>query len=187
MRWDELFADLESEWGALSAAERASETADRTRAELAQITLLDRLRASVDGVVDVRTGAGERHGVISRVGADFVLLDEMNGRELLLPTGAILGVSGLAMAARSALAVGPVASRLGLRSALRGLVRDRSAVTVLQWGECSVHGTPRVVGADYLELAVHHVGEPPRPQLVRRIEAIPFTALCGVRREAPPW
>ncbi|MDP9445167.1 MAG: hypothetical protein M3P83_12775 [Actinomycetota bacterium] len=183
MWWDELFADLEREWEAIGAAEQVAEVADRTRGERAQVSLLDRLRASVACRVVVATAAGESDGVLNAVGADFALVETAHF-ELLVPTWAMQTVTGLRPAARTADTVGAVASRLGLRAALRRLSRDRTPVDVVLPAPGTVHGTLQNVGADYVDVAVHAVGEAPRAGAVRHVTAVPLAALCAVRRGA---
>lgn len=59
MRWQDLFADLEGQAGALEWAEIDAEVADRTRGEIAQVTLLNRIRAQVGQHIALTTsGAG---------------------------------------------------------------------------------------------------------------------------------
>ena len=48
MRWAALFDDLEAQAEALEHAERAAELQERTRAEVAALSLLDRLRSALD-------------------------------------------------------------------------------------------------------------------------------------------
>ena len=66
MRWDALFEDLESQFDALQEGDLYGEVADRIRAEVGKITVLDRLRGAVDTVVRVelaarRAGPGAAH------------------------------------------------------------------------------------------------------------------------------
>jgi hypothetical protein len=75
-----------------------------------------------------------------------------------------------------------VAGRLGLRSVLRGIARDRSAVRIELVDGTTVDATIDRVGADFVEVAVHPAGEPRRRADVRDVEVIPFGAVAAVRR-----
>lgn len=185
MRWDDLFAELEAESRALEDADLLGEVADRTRAERGRVAFLDRLRASTGATIALRTAAGEVAGVLVRAGADFVLLDPGRG-ELLVPLAAVQSVVGLRPAATAAAVVGPVASRLGLRSALQRISRDRAPVDLVLTGGVTVHGTLQGIGLDYVDLAVHATGDLPRAGVARRLDAVPFSALCLVRRSRSP-
>ncbi len=79
MGWeDELFAlfdDLEGQAGALAAAERGAEHADRSRAEYQAVTLASRLMASAGTEVTLGImGVGTVSGTVDRVAADWLLL-----------------------------------------------------------------------------------------------------------------
>ncbi|MPZ60799.1 MAG: hypothetical protein GEU93_05790 [Propionibacteriales bacterium] len=186
MRWEELFAELEGHWDALSASERAGEIAERTRAELARVQLMDRLRASLGREVLLTLANGQRvSGELRRVGADFVLIG--GGRvELLAVVSSVVAVSGLADQSRTAEQAGPVATRLGIGSALRRIARDRLPVSVALVAGGEVHGTPRRVGADFVEIAEHPAGAMSRADEIVRVSALPFRAIAVVRREVEP-
>lgn len=186
MRWDDLFADLERQWDALAAGERVAEIADRTRAEFAQVSLVDRLRGSEGRPVRIVSRCGQIvSGDLSRVGADFVLLT-LPRHECVMPVAAIGSVAGLGAEAVSAEVVGPVSSRLGLGSVLRRIAADRSSVTVLGPDGQSRSGTLQRVGSDFLELAEHPLDEGLRPEHLRRPTLVPFAAVVLLRRETPP-
>ena len=75
MRWDELFADLAAQLDDAAAAELAGEVADRTRREIATLTLVDRARAAVGHPVRVQLlGPEVVSGLLLEVGAQWVLL-----------------------------------------------------------------------------------------------------------------
>ena len=70
-----LFDDLEQQAGALYAAERDAEVADRSRAEYQQVTLAGRLMASLGGdVVAGIAGVGTVSGRLERVADGWALL-----------------------------------------------------------------------------------------------------------------
>ena len=184
MRWDELFADLEGQLAALAALDRDAEVAERTRAELSRVTFGDRLRGGLGRQVTCTlTGATPVEGRLERVAADFILVTE--GRtEAVVPLTAIAGVDGLERAgpAGSRAADAAVAARLGMKAALRALARDRSVIRVDVLGGAQVVGTAAVVGADYVEVAVHGADEVPRPQLVKGSRLVPFASIQVIRR-----
>jgi hypothetical protein len=185
VRWEELFADLERQWQALAEEERQAEIADRTRAALAQVPLADRLRGSEGAEVRVLTRSGHQvDGTLARVGADFVLLSQPR-HECVLAVAAIAAVSGLRAEAVSAQVAGPVRSRLGLGSVLRGVAADRSRVTLTVTGGPALTGTVQRVGADFLEVAEHGADDLARPDRVRRLTVVPFGSVETLRRETP--
>lgn len=152
MRWDELFRDLEGQLAAAEAAELTAEVADRTRRESALLTLADRVRGAVGSPVTLQVaGAGRVDGQLVDVGAQWLLVADEAGREVLVPLAAVLGLTGLGT--RSATPTGQVAAGLGLGSALRALARDRARVTVQLVDGSSVAGTVDRVGADFLEVS----------------------------------
>jgi hypothetical protein len=181
MRWQALFEDLEAQFDAAQAAELAGEVAERTRREAALLRLVDRLRAADGALVTVTlAGAGVLRGRVLDAGADWLLLDEGAAREVLVPLTALLGVTGLGP--RSAAPdVGPVAKRLDLRRALRGLARSRSGVSVGLVDGTLVTGTLDRVAYDHLDLAEHGLGEARRAGAVRQVRVVPLTAIVLVR------
>ena len=181
MRWQALFDDLEAQLAAAQAAELTAEVAERTRREAALVRLVDRLRAAEGALVAVcLPGAGVLRGRLLDAGADWLLVDEGSGREVLVPLAAVLGVTGLD--ARSAAPDdGPVAKRLDLRWALRGLARSRSGVALGLVDGTLVTGTLDRVAKDHLDLAEHGLGEGRRAAAVRRVRLVPLSAVALVR------
>lgn len=180
MRWERLFADLEAQYDAAADAEFSGEVADRSRREIALVALADRLR-SADGVVQVGiAGSDSVEGTVAACGPDWVLFAAETGIETLVPLDAIAWVRGLTPRAEADASV--VAARLRVGYALRVLARDRAEVTVaVRTGE-RFTGTIDRVGADFVELAEHPLGEPRRTGAVRSTRAVPFTALGALRR-----
>lgn len=184
MRWDALFADLDAQALSLERAERAGEVDERTRAELGATTVTDRLRASIGAPLRVQCdGAATLHGALTRVGPDWLLLDEGAGRESLVAAHAVLTVGGLTRFSAVPDSMDVVQSRLGLWFVLRRIARDRSPVRLLLRDGAQVGATIDRVGSDFVEVAMHAVAEPRRHGAVREIRLIPSHALVAVRRE----
>jgi hypothetical protein len=191
MRWDELFADLEAQLEREAAAEHRAEVADRTRRELASLTLLDRLvahRGSMLSLGICGSGApgqpGEPvdrvQGVLVDVAAQWVLVEERPARATLVPVAAVSWVRGLGRAS-VVLPQSALARRVGLSAALRSLGQHRVAVSVRLQDGSTVNGTFDRVGADQADLAEHLPDEPRRAGAVRGVRTLPFGAIGFVR------
>ncbi|SEO71493.1 hypothetical protein [Trujillonella endophytica] len=185
MRWQRLFADLQAEWEAEEVAAERAEDASRTRLEIGAIHLADRLGGAVGRELTVRCrGLGDLRGLLTEVGAGWLLVTEAGGREVLVALAAVRSVTGLDRGT-AAPTGGEVVARLDLRWALRGLARDRSPVQVLLDDGGTSTGTVDRVGADFLELAEHAGDEPRRTAAVHGVRAIALDAVAAVRRLAP--
>ncbi|MGV1049954.1 MAG: hypothetical protein ACOYD4_15685, partial [Solirubrobacterales bacterium] len=124
-----MFADLAAQAEALERSERAGEVEERTRAELVQLRLRDRLRAGVGGPVRLRCAGGMTvAGTLTQVGPDWLLVAEEVSRECIVPLASVLAVTGPGRLACDPAAESMVAARLGLGSVLRAVARDRSGV-----------------------------------------------------------
>lgn len=184
MRWQQLFADLEAQLEAAEAADLAAEVADRSRREVGRLRLADRLRAVVGHqLVVAPLGAGPVTGRLDAVGPDWLLISEPGGGTALVPATALLSVTGLTAYAAEPGSEGAVAARLDLRYALRALARDRAGVRVTMTDGGGVGGTFDRVGADYVDLAEHPVGEPRRAGGVRAVRTIALAGLAVVRSD----
>lgn len=179
MRWDRLFADLEAQLEAAAAAELGAEVADRARRELAQLALVDRLRAAVGAELTIGVGPDLAvTGAVVRVGPEWTLLVADGGRDAVLPLAAISWVSGAP--AQAAAPAGEVEARLGLGMLLRGIARDRSPVTVVLRDGGRVVGTLDRVGADWVDIAEHPLDLPRRSSVVQAVRTVPFHSLAVV-------
>jgi len=177
VRWDRLFADLEAQ---LEADERIgfdADVADLVRAERAALALADRLRAHQGAELTWwLRGQEALRGVLHDVGADWVLVRDAPS-DVVLPLRSVVCITGLS---RAASAERGVAARLGLGMVLRGLARDRSAVTIHLEPAGAITGTIDRVGADHLDLAVHALDEVRRPAAVNAVRCVPFAAVSRV-------
>jgi hypothetical protein len=186
VRWDELFDDLEAQAAVLERVERASEVADRTRAEVGRLTLVNRLRGAAEGELSVTLfGAGVLSGTLIRVGADWFLLACPS--EVLVPLSAVAAVSNLPLGSVSPAAVGAVESRLALASVLRAIAVDRARVTVVLRDGTTIAGTPDRVGSDFFDVASHDADVAPRAAAVTARTTVPYSAIATVVRESPTW
>lgn len=185
MRWDALFADLESQMTEQGRLALDAEISERVRVELVGIGILDRLRGSMDCQLTLHLQGGETvHGVLRHAGADAMVLDE--GRhQVLVPYVSVARYSGLGRLAPGEKS--GVKGRLGLARALRGLARDRAGLSVtVGAGVSSVRldGVIDRVGADYFDLALVAPGGVRRPAEVLQVSTVPFTAISLVRSSA---
>jgi hypothetical protein len=178
VRWDALFDDLEAQLDREAAVELAAEVAERSRAAWAATALADRVRAHVGAPVRLLLDGGHRvDGTCTDAATEWLAVDE-GASAALVPLAAVTAVSGLGRPV--APPAGQVLRRLGLGHALRALARDRAGVRlVTSAGELT--GTVDRVAADHLDLAEHPAGEARRPDVVRSVLAVPFSALRVVR------
>ena len=183
MRWDELFADLEAQAEALARTELAGEVVERTRGEVGSLALLDRVRAAVGAQLRLHLAGGLTvNGTVSRVGPDWLLIDEQDAREAVVALARVLRVRGLVRYSAVPDSMSVVESRLGLRHVLRGIARDRSTARVHLVDGSVLDATLDRIGSDFVELATHAAGEVRRRGDVREIEAVPLAAIAVVRR-----
>lgn len=181
MRWEQLFGDLEAQLDEADRTELAAEVADRTRREVAQQRLVDRLRAAVGSRVVVTVDGGAVvSGVVSDVAPEWLLLDDGPGGTALVPASAVVAVTGLGAALAAPAADRRVRERLGLGVALRAIARDRLPVVVLTRDGSAFPGTIDRVGADHLDLAEHPAGLR-RQGVVRGVRVLAIAGLVAVR------
>ena len=181
MRWESLFSDLEAQLDAATAEELAVEVRDRSRREVARLHLLDRAAPATGAQLSIGVaGAGTVAGRLLRCGPGWWLL-AADMAEVVVCTDAISWVAGLPAVAEDPESAGAVARRLDLGYALRGIARDRSAVTVILRDGSVLTGTLDRVGADFVDLAEHAPGEPRRSASVRGARTVPLSGLAVIR------
>ena len=153
MDWDAMLADLESSFDAERRADLVAQSAELAEAEHASIEVVDRLRGSVGRSIHVRTRSGVPvDGVVSRVEPSYVLIDEGEGLQAVVPVGAVATVVSLA---------GPAPRDGRRRPTLTALMREiarRGARVRLVMGFGEVVGRLVRVGADHVDVAVDPEG-----------------------------
>ena len=185
MRWEQLFADLEAQFAARTP-DASVEAPSRSRAEYGRLLLADRLRGARGWPVSLTCrGAGELSGRLVDVGADWLLLTDGTGREVLVAAVAVRAVGGLGAVTAPPVEAGPLERRLDLRRALRGLARDRAPLQCLLDDGSVLVGTVDRVGADFLELAEHPLDLPRRREAVTGVRAVVLDAVVAVRTARP--
>ncbi len=183
MRWEELFNDLETDAEGLALRDRDAEIAERTRAELAAIGVLDRLRAGVgDAVILQVLGVGRLEGRLRRLTPTWLLLDADGRHGWAVSVDALTGVEGLTSAAAPGESARSVATRTTWSSAFRVLSRDRELVVVYRVDGTSVRGLPARVGRDFVEMwrLDEETPGPPPARAARRSTVVPFRAVAAV-------
>jgi hypothetical protein len=110
-----------------------------------------------------------------------LLLVEPSGRQDLVALAAVRAVGGLVATSGTPGSEGPVAARLDLRYALRGLARNRAGLLATLVDGTTLTGTIDRVGTDFIEVAEHPVGVPRRDSEVRGVRVVPIGALAVLR------
>ena len=150
MDWDAMIADLESSFDAERRADLVAQSVELAEAEHASIEVVDRLRGSVGRLIHLRTRGGVPvDGVACRVEPSYVLVDEGEGLQAVVPVSAVATVASLA---------GPAPRDGRRRPTLTALMREiarRGARVRLVLGSGEVVGR---VGADHVDVAVDPEG-----------------------------
>ena len=149
MDWDAMIADLESSFDAERRADLVAQSVELAEAEHASIEVVDRLRGSVGRLIHLRTRGGVPvDGMVCRVEPSYILIDEGEGLQTIVPVGAVATVVSLA---------GPAPRDGRRRPTLTALMREvaRRGVRVrLVVGSGEVVGRLIRVGADHVDVAV---------------------------------
>ncbi|MDN5755476.1 MAG: hypothetical protein ACTHWW_01645 [Arthrobacter sp.] len=183
MRWESLFADLESQLNAVRARERTVEIQEMVRIERSQLRLWDYLAGQTGAEITLDLLSGQRlRGVLVHVGANWLSLLEGHAEYLVLAPG----IRSIEVAGERAAVVDQTAvrRRLSQGAALRSLVRNRARVTV--WavdGAALGTGTLDHAGADHLRLARHPADGYRRSAEVRSVALLPFASISVLRHE----
>jgi hypothetical protein len=182
-RWDDLAADLAGQADAWEVQQRADEIAERMRHEIGRLRMMDRLRPALGSPLLIRAeGQLSVRGLLSRVVADGLVIEERDGRECVVLAARVIRIAGLGRLAEPPDSAPDVDGRLGVRQLLRAVARDRSAVQLHLTDASTADGTLDRVGADFVELASHAPGEARRRGAVRAVELLPLDAIVALRR-----
>ena len=153
MDWDAMIADLESSFDAERRADLVAQSAELAEAEHASIELVDRLRGSVGRLIHLRTRGGVPvDGVVCRVEPSYVLVDEGEGLQAVVPVGAVATAMTLA---------GPAPRDGRRRPTLTALMREiarRGARVRLVLSSGEVVGRLVRVGSDHVDVALDPEG-----------------------------
>ncbi len=193
MRWDDLFAELESQLEQELGAEELDLLAEEERLRLGRLSLRDRLLAM--------TGAGHGEPVrlvlhdgsqptvaVTAVGRDWIAGElAVSGprRSCVIPLAAVSAALPddrqleRSREVRPPEPAGSLSARLGLTFVLRDLCRRRSGVD-LHTSTGHLHGTIDRVGRDHLDLAEHDLDLPRRAAAVERVRILPLSELVLV-------
>ncbi|GAB3464164.1 hypothetical protein AB1207_12205 [Kineococcus endophyticus] len=183
MRWDDLFDDLEGQAEHARRQDLAAEVADRTRREQATVVLADRVRAARGALTWSLLDGSTLVGRVLSAGPGWYLLtagagpeaDGPQGRQVLLPADAVVGVRGVPD--WSAPPLSPVAARRTFLMALRALGEAGVRVRVRTATGSHVARLGRV-GADHVDLLPGEGAD--RDEVL----TLPFAAVLAVH-EAP--
>ncbi|GAA1136822.1 hypothetical protein [Nesterenkonia lutea] len=158
MRWDALFADLESQLDAARTADFDAAVDEASRLEASRLGLAERLRAHRGLQLTLLLPGDQRLNVeIGTVGSDW-LSGSRHPHSVLLPLAALRAVEGMKRSAAQA-EPSPARRRLGITAPLRRLARDRSMVSVQGPEGRLAQGLISAVGRDFLEIAQLDAGE----------------------------
>lgn len=181
MRWELLFADLETQLDAAADGDLHAEIAERTRRELAATSIEGRLRAASGRVIELSiAGVGAIAGAARRTGPGWLLLDVPGGLPAVVATRLVVTVRDLPVAARE-LATDDVTPEVGLPHVLRVLARDRTPTAIVMADGSRLTGTIDRVGIDYLDLAEHSLDEPRRSSAIRGVRTLALSAVAMLR------
>ncbi|MEE1616918.1 hypothetical protein [Brachybacterium sp. J153] len=155
---DRLLDDLSGRLAHQEREEMLAVSEDLARAERAQLTLADRLRASLDRPVVLQLSESLRlSGRVEEVSSSWMTLREDGaGRASLVPLTAIVLLEGLSARARP-LEESALAPR-GLGAMLRGMARDRATVRV-ETRSGGITGRIADVGAELIDVVSLPTGE----------------------------
>lgn len=193
MRWDELFADIESQLEHELDLERQGLELEEERLRLARLALRERLIAMgrTDAVLLVLADGESVALRVESAGREWVAGESVAGeggahrRTVIVPLAAVASALPTRPQLEAGLLPGvesppELTARLGLGFVLRDLCRRRAGVE-LRTRAGVLHGTIDRVARDHLDLAEHEAGEARRHAAVRRIRLVPFDAILCVR------
>lgn len=184
MRWEALFADLETQLEAAQTAEFNAALAEASRLEASRVEFAERLRAHRHRELGLHVWGGQRLDVrIEAVGSDW-LSGALPQHSVLVPLRSILAVEGMARAAARS---EPSAARrrLGIMAPLRSLARDRAQVSVIGVHGLLAAGLIATAGRDFVDIAPVSAEGMSRADAGRAARTIPLHAVAWFRGEGP--
>ncbi len=174
MRWDALFADLETQASARRQEDFETSMAEAIALEWSRVELVDRIRGHTGHRVSLRLRGGESVTVeVSAVGSDW-LAGAGVGHQWLIPVAAVDMLSGLTRRAQTQ--TSQTQRRLRITSPLRALADARQHVVVRCATGVLAEGVLLGVGRDFLD--VRPQGS---PQVIRTVPLAAITAVCSAR------
>lgn len=180
MRWNDLFADLETqlEFGQWQTVEQ--DAAELTRGMWAELTLMDRLRASLGQWVRVILQDGRTQPLyVQTVGPTWIGGRDESGA-VLIGRDSFLAVE--ANLRRAVVPSRPLQAGPSMAAIYRALARRREATQVVgRSGGVIAEGTIDRVGQDHFDVALHARDEFRRSSVVHGVRVIPFDAILMVR------
>lgn len=180
MRWEELFEDMEAQLAQAEQRGVETEAAEIARAELARLSLGERLAAHRGGRVRLLPSRGDViTGQLVDAGAGWAVLREHHLQHLV-PLHAVLWWEGLPRRFQVA-SGGAVLRKLGMGHALRALSTARSHVRVLLTEHSArgeIEGTIDAVGQDFFDVALHPGDEFRRRAAVTAVRTVGFHAVA---------
>ncbi|MCG7424736.1 hypothetical protein NUV30_09910 [Kocuria rhizophila] len=187
MRWDELFQDMESQLERARMSQVEQEAVETARAELARLSLLERLAAHRESTVRLRPAHGETlEGELVDVGAGWAVVRERH-QQHLVPLHSVVWWEGLPRRFE-VLPERSTVRRLGMGHVLRALSTARVHVRVAlreRGGQSDLEGTVDAVGQDFFDLAVHPEDQFRRRTAVTGVRTVPFQAVALVSSVDP--
>lgn len=176
MRWESLFADLESQLQAQLAEDLRAEIAESVRVEQARQTLAERLLTCQGRPLSLRLAGGEELTArLGPVGNDYLCLEESATR-WLIRAAAVQTVALPPKPSAHSETVKLAAARFA--AVLRALLRDRNPVQVHGIdGQLLGEGTLLQAAQDFIVLGTHARDEYARPRSITSELLIPHTAL----------
>jgi len=152
MRWDELFADLETQLDAARAAEFDAAVEEASRLETSRLMLMDRVRGHEGRELTLMLQGRQRLDLhIVAVGSDWIA-GSHSRFSFLVPQASVLRIEGMQRAAART-ETSAARRRLGIAAPLRRLARDRSRVSVYGDEGLLAEGLIATTGRDFLEIS----------------------------------
>lgn len=174
MRWEALFADLESQLDAQLAEDLREEIAESLRVERARQTLSDRLLAWCGRQMSVRLAGGqEAYGILGPIGEGYLCLEGESSRWLIRHSA----LRSLPLESERTADAASLASAK-FPAVVRALSRDRHPIAAFDVsGHGLGEGTIEQAGADFLILGIHPRDEFARPRSVQARLLVPYSSL----------